>query len=1235
MIFTPTFKNKQVVNILKSHLSCVLIADSGSTDTLIRVSESSILRNITPHTGLTVRLPNGDLITSSAIGKLNISSTGDAITAYVFPDSILKHSLLSLSQLCNIGYTATLTDRDISISKDAVTIMYGTKNTHDKLWNIQLGSSTKQQDHTGISTANTSVRLETDAEFVAFVHATFGSPCSSAFLEAARKGYLDSYPRITATMIAANKPNTVETAKGHLDQTRQGQYSTKATRKKERDNNRNVTNINTIAQNNNEIEETNDPEEQDDGSIYVKTLSLSDTNHTDLTGRFPITSRRGNQYVLVSVFEGYVRLEPMASRKGTSYVKAYQSMMEFFRSHGRVPKFQRLDNETSGELEKYLREQQITIQYVPPHTHRANKAERAIRDVKNHLISTLCTVHASFPLTLWDEMLPQAEITINHLRKYTPDTRMSAYEGIHQHKYNFKAHPIAPFGTLVVIHEKPAQRASWDTHGVKGFYLGPAVDHYRSWRTWAITTQTIRITDTVAWFPEIVKMPGSSPQEMMTAAVADLANAMKLLAKSDSIGSAVIQPFNKLAETATAQLHQLVAMFQSKQTTETTPAAVPTTDTMPLAPAVAPIAITTTSESAEKTPDTLQTIVEETETYDDQRVSTHMTRRQQAKHDQLMIRRIDNATARRARTAVPFSTELAESNAALNLTDLGEPLTYSLAKQGPNAADWEIAESKEISKLIDTKTMHPIHANQQPHNRRRDTTYYNPQTKEKINAAGEKTYRIRGTIGGDRINYPGAVAARTADMEVVKIVLNSVVSDDAHWMTIDIVDYYLNTPLERPEYLRINVKFIPNDVIIKYNLRKYINNKSILFEVNKGMYGLPQAGILAQQRLTKHLAIAGYHQSSNVPCLFRHDTNGISFTLVVDDFGIKFKDKASADHLISTLQELYAITIDWEGKKYLGITIDFDKKEHSVSLSMPGYISKLLQRFQPSGLKQAASPSNYIPPKYGQTTQYTNVDDSAVLTAAEKKRIQEIVGSLLYYARAVDLTMLTAVNAIASEQANPTQAVKAQADRLLAYAASYPNNKLVMHACDMILIVQSDASYLSRSKSRSVAGGIGYLGNKDDCTFVNGCMFAISNIIDVVVASAAEAEYAAVFINGQHAEWTRTILSALGYQQPATLILTDNECAVGLANDTVKIKRAKTVDMRFHWIRDRIKQGHFNVKWQKGANNLADFFTKSLPVHVHQTLMKKLVVTPPAAEAHFTMTRGRRANSWRLRKQKQ
>ena len=181
----------------------------------------------------------------------------------------------------------------------------------------------------------------------------------------------------------------------------------------------------------------------------------------------------------------------------------------------------------------------------------------------------------------------------------------------------------------------------------------------------------------------------------------------------------------------------------------------------------------------------------------------------------------------------------------------------------------------------------------------------------------------------------------------------------------------------------------------------------------------------------------------------------------------------------------------------------------------------------------------------------------------------------------------------------------------------------------MILYIQSDASYLSRSRGRSVAGGIHYLGNKDASYQINGAIHTLSSIIPVVVASAAEVEYAGLFLNAQQGEWERLVLNALGYTQPPTLIMGDNSTATGIANDTCKIKRTKSIDMRFHWVRDRIRQGHFLVAWREGVNNLADFFTKPLPTAVHQSLMPLLMRVPvrptcgrtrPAAARRFPLS---------------
>ena len=213
---------------------------------------------------------------------------------------------------------------------------------------------------------------------------------------------------------------------------------------------------------------------------------------------------------------------------------------------------------------------------------------------------------------------------------------------------------------------------------------------------------------------------------------------------------------------------------------------------------------------------------------------------------------------------------------------------------------WRLAEIEEFDRLFESKTMKSIHPHDQLAHRRKDTSYYNPQIKEKEDSTGNRTYRVRGTIGGDRINYPEIHLPTRVQCVRSSSSLSSATT------LVDIKDYHLNTPLSRPEYIRIQRKLIPNNIMERHKLDQFISNNS---EVNRGMYGLPQAGLLAQQRLVEHLAKHQYYQT-DTPCLFRHASNGTTFALVVDDFGVKYKDKQAADHFIATLQQLYTIKSD-------------------------------------------------------------------------------------------------------------------------------------------------------------------------------------------------------------------------------------------------------------------------------------------------------------------------------------
>ena len=160
-----------------------------------------------------------------------------------------------------------------------------------------------------------------------------------------------------------------------------------------------------------------------------------------------------------------------------------------------------------------MRQSGLTFQLVPPHNHRRNYAEKAIGSFKDHFIAGLCSMDPDFPLYLWCRLLPHAELTLNLLRPSRTSPHISAYEDING-PFDYNATPLLPPGIKITIHEKPNQRKSWGPRSVDGWYLGPALDHYRCHRVFSSHTRAERITDTLQTFPHYTKPP--SPQQIKT-----------------------------------------------------------------------------------------------------------------------------------------------------------------------------------------------------------------------------------------------------------------------------------------------------------------------------------------------------------------------------------------------------------------------------------------------------------------------------------------------------------------------------------------------------------------------------------------------------------------------------------------------------------------------------------------------------------------------------------------------
>ena len=185
-------------------------------------------------------------------------------------------------------------------------------------------------------------------------------------------------------------------------------------------------------------------------------------------------------------------------------------------------------------------------------------------------------------------------------------------------------------------------------------------------------------------------------------------------------------------------------------------------------------------------------------------------------------------------------------------------------------------------------------------------------------------YRVRITVGGDRLIYSNDAGSPASNIIETKILLNSVISDahrGARFMTMDIKDYFLNTPMATPEYMKVNYKHIPPDIRARYSLNSKVTTDGYLYvKIKKGMYGLRQAAILAYKYLQKTLKPYGYFPIPGTAGMWKHHTRHIHFCLCVDDFGIKYLNKNDVQHLQQAIGTVYQFSTDWSGKKLWSTT---------------------------------------------------------------------------------------------------------------------------------------------------------------------------------------------------------------------------------------------------------------------------------------------------------------------------
>ena len=769
--------------------------------------------------------------------------------------------------------------------------------------------------------------------------------------------------------------------------------------------------------------------------------------------------------------------------------------------------------------------------------------------------------------------------------------KLSAYAYVFGN-FDFNRTPLAPPGTLMGVHVKPDKRASWDPHAKKCWYVGPALEHYRNYRFYNPTTKKEIVSDTVDIFAHDKSIPTVGDEEYLHQALLDILAILQKRTKSNL-------PSATYGDTLTNAIVTVASLLGKSMNKPTV---------LPLSPPTRP----DPPEEINHVSKIPRVIIQPVKNQSLPRVKPTMTR--------------VGTNFKHLAINILTATNLYHHQMNHIFNEHGNRETIDTLRK-KNPLIWNKALSNEWGRLAQGNEYGVEFT---------DTIEFIPKSELPTKAA--VTYasfvcdhrplktepnRVRIVVGGDKLTYSDDAASPATDLLETKILLNSTISDaekGARFLSCDLKDFFLASPMNKPEYMKVHISKFPPDIIQRYKLELLQDDNGYVYiKIKKGMYGLKQAAILAYLQLVNFLKEHGYFPEKHCIGLWSHNTLPTKFCLCVDDFGIKYFSKSDVNHLLNALRAHYKISIDWDGNNYCGLTMKWNYNDGYVDVSMPGYVTKQLERYN----HQTPSKPQYAPhlwpsKVYGAKSQTVSDDTSTSITNKNDiKLIQSISGAFLYYGQAVDPTILPALTDIASAQSKPTEKTMKACKMLMDYLATYPNATLRFTKSDMILYIDSDAAYLVLPKARSRIAGHFFLGPKPppppalpQSQSTNGPILTICKRLRHVVSSAAEAETAAAFHNSKEAIPIIRILEALGHKQPLhrTPFKMDNATTNGFIHSNIRLKRSKAWDMRYHWMRDKENLKQFRYYWADGNSNNADYFTKHHPPNHHRKMRSTYIL---------------------------
>lgn len=398
----------------------------------------------------------------------------------------------------------------------------------------------------------------------------------------------------------------------------------------------------------------------------------------------------------------------------------------------------------------------------------------------------------------------------------------------------------------------------------------------------------------------------------------------------------------------------------------------------------------------------------------------------------------------------------------------------------------------------------------------------------------------------------------------IRTILSVAAIEDWEIMQFDVKTAFLYGNLDTSIYMEV-----PKGVSV--------NDKNIVCRLKKSLYGLKQASRVWNEKFTKFLKDFNMLQSQSDGCVFQGEINGqkVILLLYVDDGLVLSSSLEALEKVIDHLSSNFLITKGYENH-YVGIEFFRDRANRKIFINQKAYIEKLINKFEMGDCKKSSTPA----------------DNNVVLRKSleedknEPFPYRQAVGSLMFAAIVSRPDISYSVGAVSRYLEKPNSSHVSAVKRIIRYLAGTSDFGIEYGGSSVVLKGYTDSDH-ARDIDTSTSG-YAFLINKGIITWK-------SYLQKTVALSTAEAEYMAASDGIKEAIWLRQLLKDIGYEQKGpTSVMIDNQSAIVLTKNAEFHQRTKYIDVRFHFIRDHVKNGIIDPVYVSTNEQLADAFTKPL-----------------------------------------